>query len=153
MANEREHAEYLVDLGKKLAALPVEKLEYDGRHYTRQDIKPVAEPKLTAIKISTLSSLTDLCSGNFAPAGWVKGASPQLSVDTAVPKCGFECFNPHDHVVHVVSHDQVQVVTAVSDCWKNRETLIDCNLTQTTAFTLGKFMGQDEFLIALLSCF
>lgn len=142
MATEKEHAEYLVGVGKKLA--PIETANVDGRRYTRQDLKPVEEPVVSAIRISTLSSLADLCTSKFE----------QLKSDvvsTAV--AGFEGFNPQRHVVHVVSEKQVQVVTAVSNVWKRREVLIDCQLTETTPFTLGRFLTQDEFIIAVLSCF
>jgi hypothetical protein len=44
------------------------------------------------------------------------------------------------------------VVSAASNIWKEREVLIECRLTETTPFPLGKFLKQDEFIIALLSC-
>jgi len=130
----KEQAEYLVELGKKLT--PIEEKVYDGRRYTRQELKPVTEPTVTPIRISTLSSLTDLCTGKFH-----------------ADKFGFEGFDPVKHVVHVVSEKQVQVISARSNNWKQRDVLINCELTETTPFTLGKFMSQDEFIIAVLSCF
>jgi len=136
----KEQAEYLVELGKKLT--PIEEKLYDGRRYTRQELKPVAEPTVTPIRISTLSSLTDLCTGKF-----------NYNSDAAQKPGGFEGFDGKRHVVHVVSEKQVQVITARSNNWKHREVLINCELTETTPFTLGKFMSQDEFIIAVLSCF
>jgi hypothetical protein len=134
--SSKAHAEFLVDVGKKLSAIHT--MEIEGRKYTRQDLKPIYEPLVSAISISTLSSLADLCTGKF------RGV-PQHEK-------GFEGFDPLEHIVHVVTHKQVQVVTAHSNQWKQRQILIDCNLQETTPFPLGKFLNQDEFLIALLSC-
>lgn len=144
MASEvtKDGLEYLVEIGKKL--VPIEEKNYDGRRYTRSQINAVDEPLVQAIRISTLSSLSDLCTNKFSQA-------KSDTVDTAIK--GFEGFHPKDHVVHVVSPTQVQVVTAVSNVWKKRAVLIDCNLQETTQFTLGQFMKQDEFIIAVLSCF
>ena len=130
----KDALEYLVEIGKKLS--PVEKLEYDGRNYTRQEIKPVNEPLISGLRISTLSSLVDLCEGKF-------GEGPH----------GFEGFHPSLHIVHVVNEKNVEVLGAFSNQWKQRETLIDCTLTETISFQFGKFMLQDQFIIGLLSCF
>ena len=135
---DREALEYLVELGRKL--VPVEKLQFGGRDYTRQEIKPVAEPQVTAIKISTLSSLADLCTGKFTHDGLAAGSS----------HC-FEGFDVKKHVIHVVSPSQVQVVGARSNQWRDREILIDCKLTETADFPLGKWLTQDQFIIAVLS--
>lgn len=128
----KDHAEYLVDIGKKLT--PIEEKIYDGRRYTRQELKAVNEPTVNPIQISTLSSLIDLCTNKFG-------------------EYGFEKFDPAAHVVHVVNERKVQVVSAQSNAWKNRETLVNCELTETAPFKLGTFMNQDEFIIAVLSCF
>lgn len=104
-------------------------------------MKEVKLPTKTALRISTLSSLTDLCTGKFGE-----------------PIAGFEKFDNTDHVVHVMSPTQVQVVTARSNAWAQREVLIDCILTETTPFPLSSpqkqtWLTQDEFIIALLSSF
>jgi hypothetical protein len=145
----KEGAEYLVEVGKKLAAIHT--IELDNRRYTRQDLKPVEEPLTTAIRISTLSSLADLCTSKFRRVTEPPEASGVVFTSTG--DAGFEGFDPVQHVVHVVSPTQVQVVTARSNVWKRREILIDCNLTETTPFKLGVFLNQDEFIIAVLSCF
>lgn len=132
--SSRDGLELLIETGKKL--VPVEKLEFGGRNYTRQEIKPVHEPLVTGIRISTLDSLGDLCTGIFGDKS----------------TGGFEGFDIKKHVIHVVSEKQVQVISRASDVWKNREVLIDCNLTETTPFPLGKFLSQDQFIIAVLSC-
>jgi hypothetical protein len=66
---------------------------------------------------------------------------------------GFEGFHPEKHLVHVVDETRVDVITADSNAWKNREVLVTCNLTQTIPFTFAKFHTQDQFIIGLLSCF
>lgn len=131
MADSKEALELLIETGKKL--VPVEQLEYDGRNYTRQEIKPVVEPLVTAIQISTLQSLIELLSADFGG--------------------GFEQFDVKKHVVHVVSEKLVQVISAQSNAWKNRETLVSCSLTETLPFGFGQFHMQDKFIIGLLSNF
>lgn len=128
----KDSLEYLVDLGKKTN--PVEQLEYDGRHYTRQEIKPVNEPQVSALGISTLTSLVELLSSKFGDGQ-------------------FEGFDPAKHLVHVVSERRVDVVSAQSNAWKSREILVSCNLTETTQFQFGQFLPQDKFIIGLLSAF
>lgn len=129
----RDALEFLVEQGKKLS--PVERLTIDGREYTRQEIKPVKSDTRTALQVTTLRALADLCVNKFGDDG-----SP-----------GFEGFSPAAHVVHVVNEKQVQVVAANSDEWARREVLIDCKLTETQEFPFGKFLSQDEFIIAVLS--
>lgn len=128
----REALEYLVELGKKLS--PVEQLTYDGREYTRQEIKPVNVPIVEPLLVSTLSGLADLCS-------------------SLGDRDGFEGYNPNTHIIHVVNERQVQVVAGISNKWKKREVLVDCRLTETIPFRFGVFMGQDDFIIQMLSCF
>jgi len=132
MEVEKAALEYLVETGKKLTE--VKTFEIDGRTYTRNEIKPVSDPAISALSISTLSSLIDLCTGKFADGE------------------AFEQFDPKKHVVHVCSPTQVKVITAKSNRWKDRQVLIDCSLTETASFPLGQFLGQDKLIIALLSC-
>lgn len=127
----KEALEYLVEQGKKLS--PVERLTFDDREYTRQEIKAVQAPVRTALRVSTLRALIDLCQGKFG--------------DSA-----FEGFDPAKNVVHVVDHEQVQVVAAQSDNWARREVLIDCKLNATEQFPFGQWLSQDQFIIKLLSC-
>jgi hypothetical protein len=85
-----------------------------------------------------LSSLIELCQPGF---------------EDEYGDAAFERFNPKEHVIHVVSERQVQVVTAFSNDWKSREILIDCNLSETTGVEFNKFMPQEKFIIALLASF
>lgn len=122
---ERAALEYLVDIGRKLSA-PIER-EIDGRKYIDEKLIGISPPKVTALKISTLGSLVELCTDKF------------------------EGFDVAKHVIHVVSEKQVQVVTLESNVWKEREILIDCVLTETTGIEFGSFHSQEKFIIALLS--
>lgn len=131
METEKDGLEYLVEVGKKLS--PVETLTFGDRKYTRQEIKPVTEPLVSALQISTLQSLIELLSSDFGG--------------------GFEQFDAKKHVIHVVSEKLVQVVSAQSNAWKNRETLVSCSLTEILAFPFGQFQNQDKFIIGLLSSF
>lgn len=130
----KEALEYMVEVGKKLT--PVEKIKFGNRDYTRQEIKPVDEPLVAPLQISTLSSLADLCTGKFGDKG----------------QTAFEDFKRGSHVIHVCSPTLVEVVSAQSNHWKRREVLVQCKLTETTPFPLEKFLSQDDFIIALLSC-
>lgn len=136
---QKEALEFLISTGKTLA-VPVER-EYDGRKYINKELKAVDHPTVTPLRISTLSSLIDLCIGKFA------GPS------TEDEDYGFERFDAKRHIIHVVNEKQVQVVTAISNAWKDREILVDCVATPTEEFIFGKFMSQDQFIIALLSKF
>jgi hypothetical protein len=127
----KEALEFLVEQGKKL--VPVEKLTYGEREYTIKDLKPVQAPLRSALKVSTLRALIDLCQGKFG--------------DSA-----FEGFDPNKYVVHVVGEDRVQVVSAKSDNWARREVLIDCNRTATELFPFGQFLTQEQFIIKIISC-
>jgi hypothetical protein len=130
----KEALEYLVETGKKLS--PIEQIKFGNRSYTRQEIKPVDEPLVAPIQISTLSSLADLCTGKFGDKG----------------QTAFEDFQKGSHVIHVCSPTLVEVVAAQSNHWKRRETILQCKLTETAQLPLEKFLSQDEFIIALLSC-
>jgi hypothetical protein len=132
MESQKEALEYLVEIGKKLS--PVEQITVDDRLYTRQEIKPVHVPLVTALPISTLQSLIELLATNFAEGG-------------------FEGFDPTNYLVHVMSEKQVQVISAQSNAWKNREVLVNCVLTETLSFPFGQFLTQDKFIIGLLSSF
>jgi hypothetical protein len=141
MDTSKEAIELLLTTGRK-SAEPIER-EYAGRKYINKELTPITEPLTKALRISTLSSLIELCSGKFG----------KDSNDTIAELSGFERFDPKAHVIHVVSEKQVQVVTALSNVWKDREVLIDCQLTETQGFPFGKFLKQDEFIIGLLSAF
>jgi hypothetical protein len=132
----KEGIELLLTTGRK-SAEPIER-EYAGRKYINKELTPITEPLTKALKISTLSSLIELC---------------QPSFENKDGDAAFEGFDPTEHVIHVVSERQVQVVTAFSNVWKDREVLIDCQLTETQGFPFGKFLKQDEFIIGLLSAF
>jgi hypothetical protein len=124
----KDALEYLVELGRKHVAEPLER-EYGGRKYINKELKPIETPMVTALKISTLGSLIELCSK------------------------AFEAFDAGTHVVHVVDEECVQVVALVSDPWAHRETLIDCNLPQTVGFQFGQYLSHEGFIVGVLSNF
>lgn len=123
----KDGLEYLVELGKKLS--PIQELTINGRKYTNRELREVAEPRISALRINTLQSLIELISD------------------------GFEGAAPDKHVVHVVDHAHVQVVTKTSNHWKLRETLADCILADTTGMAFGSFLDQERFLIGLMASF
>jgi hypothetical protein len=130
--DSKENLEYLVELGKRLAD-PLER-EYDGRKFINKELKPMEPPLVTALKISTLGSLVELCVGKFG--------------DSA-----FEMFDPARYLIHVVDEKQVHVVSAVSNVWAKRELLIDCTLEQTQGFTFGQYLNHEQFIVGMLSLF
>jgi hypothetical protein len=135
----KEALQYLVDKGNELneAKQPIVEKTIDGRKYISKQLNKVDIPLVTALKISTLGSLIELCRGKFGKEG----------------TGGFEEFDPKAHLIHVVSEKQVEVVTAVSNPWKNREVLIDCHLAETNTFQFNKFQSQEDFIIGLLASF
>jgi hypothetical protein len=134
----KEALQYLFDNGVKLAEAqaPIIDKTVEGRHYTSKELTPVKPPLITALTISTLGSLIELCSGQFGG-------------DTE----GFEGFDPKEHVLHVVDERTVKVVTAISNAWKVRETLIECKLAETNTFQFNKYLTQEDFIIGLLASF
>ena len=129
---EKAAFEYLVETGKKLAD-PIER-EYDGRKYINKELKAIDAPLVAALKINTLSSLIELCSGKFGTKS-------------------FEGFDIEKHLVHVLNEEQVQVITAHSDHWKHREILIDCELPDVVGFTFGQYLSHENFIVGVLANF
>lgn len=136
-ALDKQALEYLVGIGKKLS--PVETVDFDGRKYTRQELNPVHVPVVTPLTVSTLGSVEQLCVANYHV--------------TETEERGFEGFDPDSHVVSVVDETEVHVLSAISNKWKARDTLIKCKMTETIPFLFGKFMSQEAFIISMLSCF
>lgn len=125
--------EYLVEVGKKLSH-PIER-DYDGRKYINKDLKAMETPLRTALEISTLGSLIELCKADFKD------------------KQAFEGFDSEDHVIHVVDEERVQVVSALSNEWRKREVIIDCKLQGTIGFRFGQYLSHEEFFIGVLANF
>jgi len=130
---EREALEYLVDVGKKLAE-PIER-DYDGRQFINKELKPMEPPVVTALKISTLGSLIELCVGQFTD------------------EAAFEKFDCKTHIVHVVDEEHVQVIGAFSNAWARREGLIHCQLDSAIGFRFGQFMSHEDFFVGVLAQF
>lgn len=132
---EQLNSEYLVEIGKKLAA-PIEK-EYDGRKYINKELRAMEDPLRASLAISTLGSLVELCVAKF-------GTEHQAA---------FEAFDPKAYVIHVVDEAHVQVISAISNTWAKRETLIDCRLDMTVGFKFSQFMSHEEFIVGVLANF
>lgn len=132
----KEALQYLFDNGVKLAEAqaPIIERDIEGRHYTSKELAAVKPPLVTALNISTLGSLIELCSSKFGDAA-------------------FEGFDAGKHVLHVVNERTVKVVTAVSNPWKVRETLIECSLAETNTFKFNHYLDQEDFIIGLLASF
>lgn len=133
MEVEKQALEYLVDTGKKLSE-PIER-EYDGRKYINKELRPMEEPLRQPLQISTLGSLVELCSGKF--------------------KAGeaFEKFSAKHHVIHVVDEEEVQVISALSNAWARRETLIQCKLDSGQSFRFGQYLSHEDFIVGVLAQF
>lgn len=133
---EKAALEYLVEVGKKLSE-PFQ-LQIDGRDYISKELKTIEQPLVAALKISTLGSLVDLCTGKFT---------------VAPGEVHFEQFDPKTHIVHVVDEEQVQVVSAISNVWAKRSVLIECKLDESVGFRFGQFMSHEEFIVGILANF
>lgn len=56
--------------------------------------------------------------------------------------------------VHVISHDQVDVLSNFSDDWGRRHRFVSAKLQKPECeFTFNQYMGQEQFIIALRSLF
>lgn len=107
-----------------------EEVSVNGRQYSTRELKPVLEPKIDILTVSTLSGLADLA-----------GAS-------------FEGFNTKDFVVQVEDYSSVAVVGKMSTGpWWQRVRLVRAKMTETIGFTFGTFLGHEAFVIGLQSNF
>lgn len=131
---EKAALEYLIETGKKLSE-PIERT-YGGRAYINKELRPIEEPLRTALKISTLGSLVELCQGKF---------------EDADGDAAFEKFDPKEYVIHVINEEQVQIVSAFSNVWAKREMLIDCKLDDSPEFPFGQYMNHEDFMVKVLS--
>lgn len=141
---EQINSEYLVEVGKKLA-VPIEK-EVNGRLYINKELRSIEEPLRSALSISTLGSLVELCVAKLTPdvpASTNSDNSPEA----------FESFSPAKHVIHVVDEGHVQVVSGFSNVWAKRETLIDCKLDVSVGFKFGQYLGHEDFIVGVLANF
>lgn len=123
----KEALTYLVGIGEKNAA--VNQFTISDRLYTDKSLLPLKDPTVDSIDVTTLSGLRDLLQDSF------------------------EGFDAAAHLIHVVSHSHVQVVTKKSNKWKDREVLVDCNLVETKGFPFDQFLNHENFVIGVLTSF
>lgn len=101
-------------------------IEVDGRSYTTAKIYPNLEPEATPLKMHTLSGLVDFCLDFAAQVGAT--------------------------IVHVVSDQQVDVVSPLFGPFKQREKFATASPFQLS-HKFDRYMPVEEFVIYLQSMF
>lgn len=102
--------------------------DIDGRTYMPEGFKMVEEPLAAPLKVSTLQAMVDYINNK---------------VDDVIAK---------NLLIHVLGPDQVELCGHLFRATRQREILLYANLPHTP-FVFGKWTGQEEFVIALLSMF
>ena len=115
---------------KIVALAAVDGIELDGRHYTTKPVHPALEPEAAPLKMHTLSGLVDFCL-NFAA---------QVGEDAPAT------------IVHVVSDQQVDVVSPLFGPFKQREKFATSSPFQLS-HKFDRYMPVEEFVIYLQSMF
>ena len=105
-------------------------IELDGLHYTSKPVVPALAPEAKPLKMHTLSGLVDFCL-NFSANG--KGGAPAT-------------------IVHVVSDQQVDVVSPLFGPFKQREKFATSSPFQLS-HKFDRYMPVEEFVIYLQSMF
>jgi hypothetical protein len=105
-----------------------QQLFLSGREYTNKAIYPVAEPMAAKISIDTLTGLVD----------YLKANVDKLTTSSLM--------------IHVVSFQCVDLLSALISPWKQRETFIRVQC-DTLKFPFGNFMDVESFIIRLQSQF
>lgn len=106
--------------------------ELGGYTYIDKDksVTMFTPPKSSVLEISRLTGLVDLIEQDFEE---VQHNSP---------------------FVHVISHEQVDVLSNISDAWGRRHRFVSAKLQKPEReFTFNQYMGQEQFIIALRSLF
>lgn len=115
---------------KIVALAAVDGIELDGRHYTTKPVHPALEPAAAPLKMHTLSGLVDFCLDFTAQI--VEGAPATI--------------------VHVVSDQQVDVISPLFGPFKQRE-----KFATASPFKLehrfDRYMPVEDFVIYLQSMF
>ena len=113
---------------KLLSLAPPNRVEDAPRSYSDKNLYPIQAPLLSPVEVCTMAGFVDLVTN------------------------GVDKF-PQDVFVHVVDHEEVQLIAKVSDDWGRRVVYAKADLTQTTGFRFGQFMNHEEFIIGVSSCF
>lgn len=115
-------------IDKILSLGAVQRFQIDGREYADQGLNPIKPPVQSDLDIMTLTAIEDYFRDN----------PDAIALDKVV--------------VHVKSHRNVVVVSAVSDEWLQRHSYLDSK-TAPESFQYGQYMSIEKFMIALQSYF
>lgn len=115
---------------KIVSLAEVRGVEVDGRNYTTKQIYPNLEPEAALLKMHTLSGLVDFC----------------LTFSTQVGE------HAPATIVHVVSDQQVDIVSPLFGPFKQREKFATASPFQL-AHKFDRYMPVEEFVIYLQSMF
>ncbi|MDX9792030.1 MAG: hypothetical protein RBU24_00845, partial [Kiritimatiellia bacterium] len=115
---------------KIVSLAEVRGVEVGGRNYTTAKIYPNLEPEATPLKMHTLSGLVDFCLDFAAQVGERAQAT----------------------IVHVVSDQQVDVVSPLFGPFKQREKFATSSPFQLS-HKFDRYMPVEEFVIYLQSMF
>jgi hypothetical protein len=144
---ERDSLELL--LGLKVAPTVQ---QIDGRTYAihpaynnnASKLEAISDPQIKTLEVSSLEAVKDLIAAEF------ESGSASGRVEYGARGDGGK---PAGVLLHVVSHDQVNLVSLNSDKWGRRDVIVSAKLPQVTGFQFGKYYDHDEFTVAVLSQF
>ncbi|WP_051284313.1 hypothetical protein [Desulforegula conservatrix] len=105
-----------------------ERIDIDGRPYVIKGYDPALESVAETIECHTLSGITDYVKTNIDKA------------------------EHSDLMIHVVSHDEVDLLGALTTLFRQREKPIESKAI-THSFKFGGWYQLDEFIIAINSAF
>lgn len=104
------------------------KIEDAMRSYSDKNLFPIQAPLITPVKVCTLAGFVDL-------------------VTSRIDKF------PDDVLVHVVDHEEVQLISKLSDDWSRRTVYAKAELTETIGFTFGTFLAHENFIVGVSANF
>lgn len=106
----------------------VQVVNIDNRNYTNSKTFPVTEPMQQALTISTLTAVKEYFTAN----------PDAIDLDKAI--------------IHVRSHNQVNVTSAVTGAWIQRHDYLTVAINPKD-FPFGRYLPIEDFLIALQTYF
>jgi hypothetical protein len=119
-------------IDRAIGLAPAKLLEVGGFTFIDKDKTATMfmPPKFSSLEVSRLTGLVDLLEN------------------------GFESVLAENPFVHVISHEQVDVICNTSDGFGRRQRFISAKLQKPEReFTFNQYMGQEQFIIALRSLF
>lgn len=130
---DKESLQYLTDL-RQVPTVTV----IDGRTYVihptagegESKVDAMPEPVDDTLQVSTLQGLRDLIASNFESHAYETSS-----------------------LLHVVSHEQVNLILKVSDLWGRRLVIASAKLPKVDGFKFATYMDHESFTVALLSQF